>query len=117
METLTVGLIKGRHSMPVEEYIFDSQIEDIHNYKEIEKHISNFIKEKVGIGCYVGQALNSDDYTDIQCLCGNKKLEVYVTGLTPVTVELVKLCALNYIDLTLLNFNTATNTYERQVVF
>ena len=115
--TLTVGLIKGRHPLPVDEYIFDEAIADVHNYKAISDFIYEFIKNKVGVGTCTGQALDSNDYTDIQLFCGMKKLEVYVTGLTPVTVELVKCCAYNGITLTLMNFDTATNSYKAQKVF
>lgn len=117
METVTVGLIKGRHEMPVDEYIFENQIENVHDYKKISAKILEFLENKVNIGVYTGQALNSYDYTDIECLGGNKSLEVYVTDLTPVTTELIKLCALNGISLTLFNFNSATGDYERQTIF
>ena len=115
--TITVGLIKGRHPLPVDEYIFDEAIADVHDYEAIAKAIKGFIKNRVGVGTCTGQALDSNDYTDIQLFCGMKKLDVYVTGLTPVTVELVKCCAYNGITLTLMNFDTATNSYKVQKVF
>lgn len=117
MKTITTGLIKGRHQMPVDTYIFEGDIQNVHDYEKISAKILEFLEDEVSIGIYTGQALNSYDYTDIQCLRGNKKLEVYVTGLTPVTAELIKLCALNGISLTLFNFNSATGKYERQVIF
>ena len=115
--TLIVGLIKGRHPLPVDEYIFDEAIADVHDYEAIAKAIKDFIKNRVGVGTCVGQALDSNDYTDIQLFCGMKKLVVYVTGLTPVTVELVKWCAYNGITLTLMNFDIVTNSYKAQEVF
>ena len=115
--TLIVGLIKGRHPLPVDEYIFDEAIADVHDYEAIAKAIKDNIKNRVGVGTCVGQALDSNDYTDIQLFCGMKKLEVYVTGLTPVTVELVKWCAYNGITLTLMNFDLVTNSYKVQKVF
>ncbi len=117
METITVGLIQGRHEMPVDKYIFDKEIENVHDYEKISAEILEFLEDEVNIGVHTGQALNSYDYTDIQCLGGRKNLEVYVTGLTPVTAELIKLCALNGISLTLFNFNSATGDYERQTIF
>ena len=117
MKTVTVGLIKDRHEMPVDKYIFESDIQNVHDYEKISAKILEFLEDEVSIGVYTGQALNSYDYTDIQCLGGNKNLEVYVTGLTPVTAELIKLCALNGISLTLFNFNSATGKYERQPIF
>ena len=93
--------------MPVDKYIFEGDIQNVHDYEKISAKILEFLEDEVSIGVY----------TDIQCLQGNKKLEVYVTGLTPVTAELIKLCALNGISLTLFNFNSVTGEYERQVIF
>lgn len=117
METITVGLIRGRHEMPVDKYIFDDDIQNVHDYKKISAKILKFLEDEINIGVCIGQALNSYDYTDIECLKGRKNLEVYVTGLTPVTAELIKLCALNGISLTLFNVNSVTGEYERQVIF
>ncbi|MGP1405096.1 hypothetical protein [Filifactor alocis] len=117
MKAVKVGLIKGRHQMPVDKYIFESDIQNVHDYAKISATIMSFLETEVSIGIYTGQALNSYDYTDVQCLRGNKNLEVYVTGLTPVTAELIKLCALNGISLTLFNFNSESRNYERQVIF
>lgn len=113
---VSVGLIKGRHPMPVDEYIFDS-IEDVHDYKGMEKHIVAFLIDRVGIGRCSGPGLNQADYyTDVELFCGEADLVVYVSGLTPVVVELVGACLRNGIRLTLMNFDTATQTYLPQRV-
>lgn len=116
MAKITAGLIKGRHEMPVDMYIFEDAIKDVHNYEEISNQIAEFIKNNVGVKTGQDLAINSVD-EDTTVWLGMNKLEVYVTGLTPVTVELVRLCALNGIKLTLRNFNTATGEYEVQRVF
>ncbi len=115
--TLTVGLIKGRHPLPVDEYIFDDAIEDVHNYKAIHDHILAFLQEKVGMRQAIGQGINQNDYTGINIYRGAKKLVVYVTGLTPVTAELIAACAYNGVFLTLMNYNTATGEYVAQEIF
>ena len=116
LEKVIAGLIKGRHEMPVENYIFNDSIENVHNYESIRKHIEAYIRNNVGIETYIGQPINGNDYTDIECLCESKQLEVYVTGLTPVTVELVAACARFGVTLTLRHYNTATGGYEAQSV-
>ena len=118
---LTVGLIRGRHPLPVDEYIFDNAIEDVHDYKAIHDHILAFLQEKVGMRQAIGQGINQNDYTNINIYCniyrGAKKLVVYVTGLTPVTAELIAACAYNGVFLTLMNYNTATGEYVAQEIF
>lgn len=117
MKKVTVGLIKGRHEMPVDSYIFEDGIEDIHNYREIAKHISNFLVKRVGITTTFGPGINQNDYTDVEVFQGKTKLVVYVTGLTCVTAELIKLCALNGVGLTLMHFDTSSGDYIPQVIF
>lgn len=45
------------------------------------------------------------------------KLVVYVTGLTPATVAIIKFCSLNGIKLTLKHFDRDSNSYIDDVVF
>lgn len=116
--TLTVGLIKGRHPLPVDEYIFDYAIEDVHDYKAIHDHILAFLQEKVGMRQAIGQGIIQNDYTDVTIYRrGAKKLVVYVTGLTPVTAELIAACAYNGVFLTLMNYNIITEEYVAQEIF
>lgn len=115
MEQITIGLIKGRHVIPVDEYIFD-KVETVHDYKGIRNHIEDFLVNRVGISRTYGIGVNQDDYTDVQLFCGKAELVVYVTGLTPVTVELVASCMRNGIHLTLMNYDTASGNYIPQPV-
>lgn len=123
----TVGLIKGRHEMPVDQYIFENEIEDVFNFLRMKKHILDFLVEKVGLEIVKGQALNQDNlydenedkdlYTPVDVWKGKKKLVVYITGLTCVTAQLIQLCALNGVDLTLMHYNNATGEYVAQNIF
>lgn len=117
MKNVVVGLIRGRHEMPVDLYIFEDAIEDIHNYKEINNHIVNFLMEKVGITTAFGSGINQNDYTDVKVFKGKARLTVYVTGLTCVTAELIKLCAINGVRLTLMHFDSSSGNYIPQVIF
>lgn len=116
-ETVTVGLIRGRHEIPVDSYIFDDAISDVMDFKAICQHICKFIVDKVGIATCAGTGINQHDYTDIEVMCGQRRLVVYVTGLTTVTAELIKICAMNGIHLTLMHYNTATEEYIPQPIF
>ena len=88
---MRLGLIRGRHEMPVDSYIFESSIEDVHNYNAISLEIASK-------------------------LLGYESIEVYITGLTPVTVELVKHCIEWGIGLTLYNYDVETKNYIPQYV-
>lgn len=116
-KAIVVGLIKGRHPLPVDEYIFNNDIEDVHNYEAINQHISKFISECVGVKAGTGQPLNINDYGDYPIFVGKKPLVVYVTGLTPVTAELIRICAFKGISLSLMNFDISTGKYQRQDIF
>jgi Tfp pilus assembly PilM family ATPase len=106
METVVVGLIKGRHEMPVPSYIFEEDIKDMFNYYEIRKHISDFIHDKVGVDYYhLGQYHSNR---------GKKHLTVYVTGLTSVVCELVDVCNKAGVLLTLMHYDRYTGSYRPQ---
>lgn len=92
METKIVGLISGRHPLPVQEYIFTGAVNPI-GFEEMHNTVCAFL-----------------DTTK----CGN--LVVYVTGLTACTVALVAECVKRGISLTLMHYNAADGTYVPQAV-
>ena len=114
---VVVGLIKGRHELPVEDYIFNEAIEDVHDYESIRKHIRQFINQNVGIGKTMGTPLDGVEFGEYPIFYGVHPLEVYVTGLTPVTAELIAFCARKGIVLTLMNYDSNTGKYRPQVIF
>lgn len=110
-----VGLIKGRHELPCEEYIFD-EVKDVLDFSSMYKHIEEFVQNKVGIHTTTGMCINQQEATDVLKFVGDRTLVVYVTGLTPVTTCLVHVCALNGIRLVLKHFNRDTGDYVDQVM-
>ena len=86
-----LGLIKGRHPLPAAEYIFNDSIDDVFNFESMQEHIASALQ-----GC--------------------AEVTVYVTGLTVVTVELIKFCARHNIKLTLMHFNSNSGQYVAQSV-
>ena len=118
MNNITVGLIKGRHQLPVDGYIFDEAISDVHDYAAIRRHVADWIAENVGItrrNFCIG--LNQSDGNDVECFCGENELTVYVTGLTAVTAEVIRCCAINGVSLTLMHFDSVTGGYRKQCIF
>ena len=92
MSKYTMGLCAGRHDVPVQDFIF----------KEI---------------------LNPTDYqwmeaTAERAIPSNcNELDIYVTGLTPAMLAVVKVCERRGITLTAMNFDRETGKYLEQLVF
>ena len=114
--TVTVGLIKDRHALPVDNYIFD-KIENVFDFEYMSNVIGTFLEKAIGIKTVYGSCVNQCDCTDVLMYTGSNELIVYVTGLTAVTAELIRLCALNGVSLTLMHYNHATNNYVAQRIF
>lgn len=113
---VTVGLIKGRHDLPVSNYIFND-IKNVFDFGNMEETIERFLEDKVGIVTKYGGGINQIDYTDVLVNSGEKELEVYVTGLTAATAELIRACAYWGVKLTLFHFDSATGEYVKQKIF
>ena len=113
---MKVGLIKGRHEMPVEEYIFD-EIEDVFDFATMEKKIKTFLLEKVGIETHYCCCINQADDVCVEYFEGEERLIVYVTGLTTAVAELIRICMLNGVRLTLMYYDRDTVSYREQKIW
>lgn len=111
-----VGLIKDRHSMPVQEYIFDRVI-NVFDYEYMTNVVNSFLRTRMDIEITEGIALNQCDLEAVPIIKGKKKLVVYVTGLTSATAEVIKWCAKHGVSLTLMHFDYSTGGYRSQVIF
>ena len=109
---VTVGLIRGRHPLPVNEYIFES-IEDVLDFDHLNEVVVGFIKTHCNPTFEWGCGVNQADYTDIRVRTGDD-LNVYVTGLTAATAEVVAAAAEFGINLTLWHFDRDTGDYVPQ---
>lgn len=109
----TVGLIKGRHSIPVSEYIWD-EVPDVLDYPGIARHAEQWItahcRTRTGYGV---RPINGNDSTDIECWSGDP-LNVAVTGLTAATAALVGVCAIYGVPLTLWHYDREADVYRPQ---
>lgn len=119
MGEIRVGLIRGRHALPVDEYIFNEELNFPLDYKKLDETVMDFITKKVGIYTTYGLAINSVFAygEDHQLYRGCKQLVVYVTGLTACTASVIKACARNGVSLTLMHFDPTTGEYSPQVIF
>ena len=86
-----MGLIEGRHDMPVSDYIFKDGDFDVFDF--------GWMKNRVH-----------------EALFDTKSLDLYVTGLTVALVEVINYCVYNDIDLTLYHYNKETGEYVSQEV-
>lgn len=85
-----IGLIKGRHNLPVNKYIFDGDL-DPSDIVEIEK----IAEEKISI-------MKNEGF-----LC----LGVYVTGLTVALIAVIKMCLKYDMDIELYHYDRETSQY------
>lgn len=114
---IEVGLIKGRHPLPVKNYIFDEEIENVFDEEFLSKTIKNFLNKNIKIEKKYELCLAQADYTDIERYVSKERLVVYVTGLTIVTAELIKMCAYEGVSLSLMNYDRETDSYVEQFIF
>lgn len=106
MESVVVGLIRGRHEMPVDKYIFDEDIMDMFDYEGIFIHICDYLRENVGV--------DYDREGYVRLYRGKKAIIVYVTGLTAVSCALVDACNRYGISLTLMHYDRDKDCYHNQ---
>lgn len=92
---MRVGLIKGRHEMPVKEYIFDS-VGNVLNFKRMDDQITVWLYN------------HRHDIGD--------RLYVYTTGLTAVVAAVVKACYEMDIPLSLMQYDMTTGKYVEQEI-
>lgn len=91
---LILGLVEGRHPLPVESYVF-GEIQNVLDFDALNKGV----EEKLA-------NVNGD----------KERLTVYVTGLTAATASIISYCASKGIELTLMHFDRESGNYLPQVV-
>ena len=93
---LTIGTCSGRHEMPISDFIFEGAVEDVTDITTINNTVKSVLDAKLG-----------DDKNIIH---------LYVTGLTVLSMAVVKYCIDNQISLVLYHFDMTTKSYYSQVV-
>lgn len=99
-KTIKLGLVKGRHPLPVDEYIFEEG--DI-TFPINPAKLQNVVAKKLDeLGCKP----SSDN-----------KLVVYVTGLTPATTAVITVAFLNHHFLTLMHYDRDSADWIEDPIF
>lgn len=105
-KTIKLGLIRGRHEMPVDDYVPNS-VKDVMDFEEIERKV--FLK--------LSEVISLKLVTDNTAWSYNVNLVIYVTGLSSVMAAVIKYCAKMNINLTLMHYNIETHEYKPQIIF
>ena len=105
--TVKLGMIKGRHEMPVNTYIIDKEITDVLDFKTIERLVDEGLSKTLPLNGENGFLLTDD-------------VEIYVTGLTSVTIAIVNWINHNLIlsndlpKIYFMHYDMATKVYKAQ---
>ena len=87
MKKITVGLCRGRHEMPVTEYIFES-IEDVTDTVALEKVATEFFAPRL-TKVRTASCLHQASYEDAVYWTVAEKPVIYVTGLTAALIATI----------------------------
>lgn len=94
-EIIKVGVCRGRHEMPCDYYVFDSEIKDPTDVELIE---------------VVAEAIISS------LAKGNKRFEIYVTGLTVAVIAVIKAAIKYSTNVVAMHYDTRTGKYYEQKI-
>ena len=111
MKEVKVGMIQGRHEMPVESYIFDGALDPM-DFNAIEAGVVRWIDS---LSDYVVR--DEDEMFPYYPVEGRIHVTLYVTGLSAVLACVAKYCAKCHIGLTLMHFDRDTGDYKPQEIF
>ena len=111
MKTIRVGLVKGRHEMPAEDYIFDADVDPM-DFEGIDARVISYLS---GISGLIVR--DEDPMFPYYPLEDNIKLTLYVTGLSAALAAVIRWCAKFHINLTLMHFDRDSGEYKPQPIF
>ena len=115
-QPIKAGLVRGRHELPVDTYIFD-EIADVFDFDGMYDKAAAFISDEVGVSRVAGRAINAASYTDDEIYWGDSVLIVYVTGLTAALAAVIAACAAYGVPLVLMHYDRDTDDYRPQTIF
>lgn len=96
---VSLGAINGRHQLPVKEYIIQEDLQDVTDIVAIEKKVDSYFEK-----------LNKE-YKEAKV-----QIILYVTGLTVVTLAVVKTCKKLGYGLVCMHFDRDSNSYIAQPI-
>lgn len=123
MKEITLGLCRGRHEMPVSEYIFDADITNPHDYTGMYHHACMVIKAAADAAgsevCYdAGVPAFMTDSLDVTCGSRREKLVIYATGLTAALLSAINAgYSLWFNHIETRHYDRETGEYRSQAMF
>lgn len=115
-QPIKVGLVRGRHELPTDTYIFED-VDDIFDVDAMYETASAFILKNIGVTKKAGRAINAASYTDDEVYRGDRELVVYVTGLSAALAAVIAACAAYGVPLVLMHYDRDTDDYRPQTIF
>lgn len=110
-----VGLCRNRHPLPVEEYIFEQEINPL-DFNAMHDTALKFVLDHCNIiECGQWSAPNQTDWTDVSALVGDE-LIVYATGLTAALCAVINVCQAHGVPLTVMHYDRVSGEYLPQKV-
>lgn len=98
MIKISLGTIKGRHQLPVFDYVFNEEIKDVIDVEKIQQDVDYYFNE-------------------LSKTCNDKvQIVLYITELTVVTLAIVKACKRLGYELVVMHFDRDSNSYFGQKV-
>ena len=98
MLKVSLGTIKGRHNLPVTNYIFNDELKDVTDIEKTENDVKTYFINNI-------LPIKADD--DVQVI-------LYITGLTIVTLAVVKACKVCGCELVCMHYDRESDCYIAQ---
>lgn len=114
-KTVYAGLIRGRHELPTDVYIFND-VDDPTDFDHMYDVAFNFVTTHCRLYTECGHGINQRSYIDIEVLRG-APLVVYVTGLSAALAAVIRVCAECGVPLTLMHYDRESGNYKSQKMF
>lgn len=96
---VSLGAIVGRHPLPVKEYVIQEDLQDVTDIVAIEEKVDNYFEK-----------LNKE-YKEAKL-----QIILYITGLTVITLAVVKSCKRLGYALVCMHFDRDSNSYIAQPI-
>lgn len=113
MNEIVLGLIRGRHDLPVDEYVFE-EIADPGNFGrllgDVNKRLFPLFDFLPGTTRYINQIGEGE----VSVIKADKALRVYVTGFSPALAALINWCFRWGVELTLMHWSPQDGRYLPQ---
>lgn len=115
---IQLGLVAGRHPLPVDDFIISGDIADVLDFDLIDKLVKEGL-EKVPTKPMISVIGSLDGDVRVEVNCLQCDVDIFVTGLTAVTIAVVnhfKDLDLNGHTVRFMHFDRDSGTFKPQVL-